>query len=195
MPTKGKVISWNDSKGFGFISPIPKGKQIFIHINAFSNSNSRPQIGDNITYSVGSDKQGRPCVIKATLGDEKLQQNTNSLTSIITAVLFLFMVAISVLKYNISPIIFILYLGLSILTYFTYERDKSASAIGTWRTSENFLHLLALAGGWPGALVAQQRLRHKSKKQPFRFVFWITVILNCSIYVWFLTTSGMKLFA
>ena len=43
---------------------------------------------------------------------------------------------------------------------------------------ENALHLLALAGGWPGALLAQQFLRHKSTKQEFRQVFWVTVLLN-----------------
>jgi uncharacterized membrane protein YsdA (DUF1294 family)/cold shock CspA family protein len=201
MPTKGKVISWDDSKGYGFISPIPKGKQIFIHIYAFSNSNRRPQVGDDIIYSVGSDKQGRPCVIKATLEGNKLQQNKNTtsnnngVTAMIGATFFFVLVAVTILEYKISPIIFILYLVLSMITYSVYQNDKSAAAIGTWRTSENFLHLLALAGGWPGALVAQQRLRHKNKKKSFRFLFWVTVILNCSIYVWFLTTSGIKLFA
>jgi uncharacterized membrane protein YsdA (DUF1294 family) len=37
---------------------------------------------------------------------------------------------------------------------------------------------LALAGGWPGALLAQQVLRHKSTKREFRQVFWATVLLN-----------------
>ncbi len=198
MPPKGKVISWNDSKGYGFITPIPNGKQIFIHINAFNNKNRRPQVGDVIAYSVGSDQQGRPCVIKATLEGDKLQQNTtsnNNIISLIGATFFFIFVAVTILEYKISPIIFIVYLVLSMITYSVYQNDKSAAAIGTWRTSENFLHLLALAGGWPGALVAQQRLRHKNKKKSFRFLFWVTVILNCSIYVWFLTTSGMKLFA
>lgn len=32
------------------------------------------------------------------------------------------------------------------------------------RTQESTLHGLSLLGGWPGALIAQQVLRHKSKK-------------------------------
>jgi uncharacterized membrane protein YsdA (DUF1294 family) len=35
-----------------------------------------------------------------------------------------------------------------------------------------------LACGWPGALLAQQLLRHKSSKQAFVAVFWATVIAN-----------------
>ncbi len=39
-------------------------------------------------------------------------------------------------------------------------------------------------------MVAQQKLRHKTKKQEFRFIFWITVILNCTATVWLLTPQG-----
>ncbi|MEJ1377111.1 MAG: DUF1294 domain-containing protein, partial [Candidatus Sedimenticola sp. (ex Thyasira tokunagai)] len=45
-------------------------------------------------------------------------------------------------------------------------------------------------GGWPGALIAQQKLRHKSKKQPFRVVYWFTVAANCGALVWLLSPGG-----
>ena len=70
------------------------------------------------------------------------------------------------------------YLGMSLLTFSVYAIDKAAARAGGWRTSEATLHCLALACGWPGALLAQQWLRHKSAKRPFRSVFWITVALN-----------------
>ncbi|WP_417910014.1 DUF1294 domain-containing protein [Candidatus Electronema sp. PJ] len=75
------------------------------------------------------------------------------------------------------------YLLISLLTFVIYAKDKSAAAKGSWRIPENTLHFLALIGGWPGALLAQQVLRHKSKKQPFRFVFYLTVLLNCGLLV------------
>jgi uncharacterized membrane protein YsdA (DUF1294 family) len=56
------------------------------------------------------------------------------------------------------------------------------------------LHLLALAGGWPGALVAQNRLRHKSRKKPFRTIFWATVAINGAAFVWLFTPEGTMAF-
>jgi uncharacterized membrane protein YsdA (DUF1294 family) len=70
------------------------------------------------------------------------------------------------------------YAGMSLLTFIVYAMDKSAAEAGRWRTAESTLHLLALAGGWPGALLAQRWLRHKSAKRKFRVVFWATVLLN-----------------
>lgn len=75
------------------------------------------------------------------------------------------------------------YLVVSVATFTAYARDKSAARRCTWRTSERTLHLLALAGGWPGALLAQQWLRHKSSKTEFRAVFWVTVVLNVGAFM------------
>ena len=75
------------------------------------------------------------------------------------------------------------YLGLSLITFAVYALDKSAAERGQWRTPEKMLHLLALAGGWPGALLAQQFLRHKSVKPAFRVVFWLTVGVNVMAFI------------
>lgn len=82
------------------------------------------------------------------------------------------------------------YVLISLLTLIVYAVDKSAARKGGRRVRERTLHLLALAGGWPGALVAQRLLRHKSRKQPFRAMFWLTVALNCAACVWLLTPYG-----
>lgn len=70
------------------------------------------------------------------------------------------------------------YAGLSVITFIVYAIDKSAARSKGPRTPERTLHLLALAGGWPGALLAQRWLRHKSAKASFRRVFWATVAVN-----------------
>ncbi|PKO67634.1 MAG: DUF1294 domain-containing protein [Betaproteobacteria bacterium HGW-Betaproteobacteria-16] len=75
------------------------------------------------------------------------------------------------------------YIIASIVCFGAYAADKSASVSGGWRISERNLLLLGLAGGWPGAIVAQQSLRHKSSKASFRLVFWATVALNVAGFV------------
>jgi uncharacterized membrane protein YsdA (DUF1294 family) len=76
-----------------------------------------------------------------------------------------------------------LYLVASVVTFCAYALDKAAAVTGSRRTKENTLHTLSLVGGWPGALVAQQFLRHKSTKPQFRQVFWFTVAVNVVAFV------------
>ena len=193
MRAKGKITSWKDDKGYGFITPGSGDKQVFIHIKAFSNRNRRPEINQLVTYALSSDKQGRPCAIKATLAGDRLPSKTkrkNGSLPILAAALFLVIVGVSVLVAKIPPLILALYLIASLLTFIMYAIDKTAARKGAWRTQESTLHALSLVGGWPGALIAQNKLRHKSKKQSFRSVFWVTVLLNCGTFVWLFTPTG-----
>jgi uncharacterized membrane protein YsdA (DUF1294 family) len=73
---------------------------------------------------------------------------------------------------------YVVYFGLSLLTLIAYAIDKSAAINGSWRTPERTLLLLGVSGGWPGALLAQQLLRHKCSKPGFVAVFWVTVAVN-----------------
>ena len=193
MRTKGKLTTWNDEKGFGFITPGNGGKQVFIHIKAFGNRNRRPEINQLVTYALSIDKQGRPCAISATLAGNRLPEKTkrkNGSLSIICATIFLVIVCASALTSKIPSFFLSLYMAVSTLTFIIYAVDKSAAAKGSWRTQESTLHLLALAGGWPGALIAQEKLRHKSKKKSFRSVFWVTVLLNCGAFIWLCTPTA-----
>lgn len=81
-------------------------------------------------------------------------------------------------------VLLLAYLAMSVIAYATYARDKSAARAGRRRTPEKTLHLVALLGGWPGALLAQRRLRHKSSKASFLFVFGVTVVVNLVMLGW-----------
>lgn len=193
MRTKGTITSWNDEKGFGFITPSSGGKRVFVHIKAFGNRNRRPEVNRTVTFALSTDNQGRTCAVKATLAGDRLTQKTkrtNGSMSITVAAFFLVVVGVSVLTAKMPPLILALYLVASLLTFIMYAADKSAAKKGNWRTQESTLHLLSLAGGWPGALIAQQKLRHKSKKQSFRSVFWVTVLLNFMVFIWLFTPTG-----
>ena len=195
MRKKGKIVSWNDQKGYGFITPVAGGDRIFAHISAFENRGRRPSVGDVITYASSADARGRPCAKEAVIagvpGTARPGQASKVLAHM-TAAGFLFIVGGAVVLSAIPMSILLFYLVASSATFAAYAIDKSAARRGAWRTSESTLHLLALAGGWPGALIAQSRLRHKSKKQPFRAVFRATVVLNCAGFAWLFTPEGAK---
>jgi uncharacterized membrane protein YsdA (DUF1294 family) len=46
-----------------------------------------------------------------------------------------------------------------------------------------YLPIILFAGGWPGAVLAQQWLRHKSSKAAFRARFRVTVIVNAGLFL------------
>jgi uncharacterized membrane protein YsdA (DUF1294 family)/cold shock CspA family protein len=194
MRKKGKIRSWNDQKGFGFISPSEGDKQIFLHISAFANRNRRPNVGEYVTYSMSTDKQGRPCAAKATLPGDRLSTTkarwSGGVGAVTVAVIFFALILLLVFASKVPPLILGIYLAASVVTFIMYAVDKSAAKNDTWRTPESTLHWLSIIGGWPGALIAQQTLRHKSKKQSFRAVFWVTVFLNCGAFAWMLTPTG-----
>ena len=74
--------------------------------------------------------------------------------------------------------LFIIYAVMSVITFCAYGLDKYKAQKGLWRIPEKTLHILELCCGWPGALLAQRLLRHKSYKRSFRIVFWTMAVLN-----------------
>jgi len=195
MRNQGKIAYWNEDKGYGFIQPETGTKQVFVHIRAYSKHAERPAVEDKVSYAVSTDTQGRPCAVKVKKAGEKRSGERGSKAYsgyVLIALSFLSIVGVSVLAAGIPVEVFYLYVAASIITFSAYARDKSAARNEGWRTSENTLHTLALVGGWPGAMIAQQTLRHKSKKTEFRMVFWVTVVLNCGVYVWLFTPDGTE---
>ena len=192
MRVKGRVTSWNEEKGFGFITPNNEAKQIFVHISAFVHRRKRSPINQVITYALSIDKQGRSCADKVLRSGESLLKNKpkKGRQSIFIVIAFVIIVGALTLTKMTHFLVFSFYFGVSLFTFVLYARDKSAAKKGGWRTKETTLHLFALIGGWPGAIIAQQKLRHKSKKQSFRFIFWVTVLLNMGVFVWLHTPTG-----
>jgi len=58
----------------------------------------------------------------------------------------------------------------NLLTFGAFALDKAAAESNRRRTPEATLLALAFIGGSIGALAAQQVLRHKTRKQPFRAI-------------------------
>lgn len=182
---QGKIVEWNDQKGYGFIAPINNEQHIFMHISALKNRSVRPELNDKVCFEVSRDTQKRLNATEVILINRKLLSFT-----VLLAYLYLLFVVAAAYFFNAPLWLIPAYLGLSVFTFLIYAWDKRAARKGAWRTSEKTLHLLSLFGGWPGALFAQNKLRHKSKKQPFKAILWIMITINCSAFVWLFTPSG-----
>jgi uncharacterized membrane protein YsdA (DUF1294 family)/cold shock CspA family protein len=192
---KGKVVKWNSDKAFGFVAPNGGGDNVFIHKTALANRNRTPKLNDVITFSITKDKDGRYCASDATFTGEKLKKKEAkriSKFSVYLSILFLIAITIAFFFGYLPEKLLYIYISLSILTYLAYALDKSKAKRGAWRTQESTLHFLSFAGGWPGAALAQQFLRHKSSKREFRNIFWITVAINSGALMWLYSSPGAK---
>ena len=57
-PLAGTITQWHDAKGYGWIDS--GGKRVFAHIKDFGSGQRRPVAGDEVTFTAGTDEQGRP---------------------------------------------------------------------------------------------------------------------------------------
>jgi uncharacterized membrane protein YsdA (DUF1294 family) len=116
----------------------------------------------------------------------------NFLPILIILILIILGLPVSYFMGYTPPLISAVYILLSFLTFLVYSKDKRAAIDGNWRVSESTLHALSLFCGWPGAIVAQVQLRHKTRKKNFRIVFWFTVIANSGALIWLHTNQGAQ---
>jgi len=160
MPEWGRVTEWNDVRGFGFITHVGDQSRVFVHISAFRHGQRRPVLDDLVCHENG----GRPLSAGVAVG---------------VAAPFILLICVLSATRLLPLLVAIIYITLSVWLFAVYGLDKRAALLGEWRASEASLHVMALLGGWPGALVAQRVFHHKTRKQPFHTIFRATVALNC----------------
>ncbi|PSV17188.1 DUF1294 domain-containing protein [Photobacterium kishitanii] len=190
MKNKGTIVQWSHQKGFGFIRPLVGGDNVFFHISALVDRQSRPRINESVYYELGGDKEGKKSAksvifVKSHSRMDKYTAPMSKAQGF--SVLFLGLVAGWVWLARCPYWVLIGYISFSIVTFAVYAHDKRAAQKEAWRTKEASLHLLALVGGWPGALWAQKILRHKSQKQPFKAILWLTIVINISVFMMIFT--------
>lgn len=209
MKLQGKVLNWNDDKGYGFVEPNGGGERAFVHVKAFQPGSRRPINGDVIVYELVYDNNRYKAenikfsanvntAIKNTLHPSRtrnVKNKTKNDSGFYSGCIVLFFLGLggAVLTGQLSAIIIGLYFLFSFITFALYAIDKSAAQKGLWRKPESTLHFFSLIGGWPGAYCAQRLLRHKSSKEKFKRVFGITVLLNVCGLIWLHTDVGANL--
>ena len=72
MP-KGQLKSWRRDRGFGFINVEGRDSDVFVHISELRSMGRRPRIGDEITFDIHTQKDGKEravnCRVKGTQSD------------------------------------------------------------------------------------------------------------------------------
>ena len=191
MRYQGKIVEWNDTRGFGFVVPLDGGERVFLHVSALPKGSRRPALDEFVTYTHGTDNKGRVRATHATYvvarsqvrRDHRLSR-PGQILSVLVSGTFLACVIVAITLGVLPSFLGAVYVLMSITAYVTYSSDKHAAQTVNWRSPEATLLLIGLVGGWPGALVAQHHLRHKNKKASFQIAYWFTVGLNCSALLW-----------
>ncbi|MEK8049144.1 cold shock and DUF1294 domain-containing protein [Ideonella sp. DXS22W] len=191
MRFEGTLTRWDDARGFGYLESTQGGEPIWVHIRAISGLDGRPRLGQRFSFEVEPGQQGKKRAARVTplrSSAPPPRARRSEAAAFGTASLFVlpaFVVLALAVAYVWRPPFWLgwLYLGASLAAFASYAVDKSAAERQAWRVRESTLHGLSLIGGWPGALLAQQLLRHKTVKREFRTMFWLTVALNVTAFV------------
>ena len=204
MRDQVRLVEWFDDKGYGFIQPNDGLKErVFLHIKDFAQKGPRPIVGCALEYVVQLDGQGRykakqVTYLKATqtvhAKTNRTSQNTlnaqkASSLQPMQIICIVYIVALAILSISglLNGMILLFVSIINVMTYWFYAQDKEAAQINQRRVPENTLHILAFLGGWPAAWLAQQRLRHKTQKQPFRKIYFCTIVFNILLILWLIS--------
>ena len=199
-PSKGKLVLWNDEKGFGFVRHDSSEKDLFLHISAIKNYRKglsrRPATGDIVQYqpvnqdeAKGQRRISAAIVIGINQASFGIETDAGSWWSVLG--LKLLAGAPILLSFHLiwrtgNPIPLVSYIFMSALSSLYYAVDKRRALMNAWRIPEIYLHLFELLGGWPGALLSQKAFRHKKNKGDYQRVFWEIVTLHGLIWLVYL---------
>jgi uncharacterized membrane protein YsdA (DUF1294 family)/cold shock CspA family protein len=182
-----RLSEWHDAKGYGWIDA--GGKRVFAHIKDFSPGQRRPVAGDEVTFTPGTDGQGRPRAVAV-----RLMKQAGRIGPGAWGMLALLLVApIAGGIHDGFPwwVVPAWYAVASAVAWCLYASDKRRAREGGWRVKETTLHLVEILGGWPGAFLAQRRFRHKTVKRSFQGAFWLAVAIHQFIAIDELTNSAL----
>ena len=189
---EGQLVEWFPDRGYGFIAPDDGGPNVFLHIKSLPKEDKRLDIGQAYTFDVVTDARGRvqaqnavPIIAPVAPPKRPLFWAVRHVPPFLVIVLAVSQVT------TVSVNWWIVYGVASMGSVIGYWIDKNAAIQKSWRISETVLLLLGLVGGWPGAILAQELFRHKTRKGTFRYLFWMTVAINMAAFVQINVLGGL----
>ncbi len=82
MRYQGRIASWNEARGFGFITSEQNGAEqaingargagLFVHVTALQSDGRVPVPGERVTYLSGSGQDGKPRALQVFFPDRPL---------------------------------------------------------------------------------------------------------------------------
>ncbi len=140
MAITGTVTEWNENKGYGYISVNDQPIKIVFHISDFSGNSMRPQVCENVVFSLTKDPNGNLRAID-------IKRPIAFTFPMALTIWFAAMVVGSIYLLNYPVIVIDYLLLISGFTYLLYGVDKSISSSENWQVPEVVFHLFGLAGG------------------------------------------------
>ena len=175
MAQLGTIAEWNGEQGSG--SLVSQGRRMSLYLHDFKELRKQPEVGDVIRFVEGVDRAGRPCVCRAVHAnaprDLRFVHFSILLLLVLPGYAVYRLLGQRALYWAAAWIVLI-----SWFTYQIYATDKRQARNKGEREPESRLHLCELLGGWPGAFFAQRRLRHKSSKADYLFVFMFIIAFH-----------------
>ena len=192
MARLGKLVEWNDARGYGFIVAVDApGQRYFLHVHEYRRMGRRPEVGELLRFVAERQPDGRWRAVdvaravsvahrqvRAAAGRERDRGAPSSrLLPLLLAVLG-GLLAWAAWRDRLPALLPAGLLAVNAATFIAYWIDKRAAQAQLRRTPEATLHLLELLSGWPAAWLAQRVLRHKSRKERYQLTFLAAALFN-----------------
>ncbi len=177
---QGEISQWFEEDGYGYIRPeLSKKHHYFFDASSVSGDVRAIFVGAEVHFEVITGDNGKPQAVNVILPAKP------GAAVVLLQVLCFALVPLVLIGWILheSPVLIGTYVLMSVLTYWIYWLDKQRALADQSRISGWQLHLLALLGGWPGALCAQQVLRHKTRNMGFVFSFWFIVLIHTIVLI------------
>lgn len=193
------LVSWDDTRGFGFASMDGEAQDVFVHVKFLRARHVRPVVGDRLRFALTEGRNGRPAANDIEIvgapppppappSTPQPRPPSASMTAVdvsrLAAAVSILVGAVLSVTVGRAPVWFAaLYLVMSFASGLLYWFDKQYAMTGRSRVRELSLHLSDALFGIAGGLFAQHVFRHKTRKKSFRYATRLIYIAHASLLI------------